>query len=86
MGEKKDRVTDALNATRAAIEEGIVPGGGTALVRCLGILDSVAATNEDQRKGVEIVRHALKQPMMQVLIFRCEMETFLKQIFFLFYR
>jgi hypothetical protein len=40
MGEKKDRVTDALNATRAAIEEGIVPGGGTALVRCLGILVS----------------------------------------------
>jgi len=38
MGEKKDRVTDALNATRAAIEEGVVPGGGTALIRCLGIL------------------------------------------------
>ncbi len=68
MGEKKDRVTDALNATRAAIEEGIVPGGGTALLRCIDILDNVPASNEDQRKGVEIVRHALKQPMMQVFI------------------
>ena len=66
MGEKKDRVTDALNATRAAIEEGIVPGGGTALLRCLGVLESVPAANDDQRKGVEIVRHALKQPMMQI--------------------
>ena len=66
MGEKKDRVTDALNATLAAIEEGIVPGGGTALLRCLGVLESVPAANDDQRKGVEIVRHALKQPMMQI--------------------
>jgi chaperonin GroEL (HSP60 family) len=48
MGEKKDRVTDALNATRAAIEEGIVPGGGTALLRCLNVLDTVPAANEDQ--------------------------------------
>ena len=66
MGEKKDRVTDALNATRAAIEEGIVPGGGTALLRCIDILDSVPAANDDQKKGVEIVRHSLKQPMMQI--------------------
>ncbi len=63
MGEKKDRVTDALNATRAAIEEGIIPGGGTAL-----LLDNVPAPNEDQCKGIEIVRHTLKQPMMQVFI------------------
>ena len=56
MNEKKDRVNDALCATRAAIEEGIVPGGGTALVRCLDVLDSVPVANEDQKKGVEIIR------------------------------
>ncbi len=66
MNEKKDRVTDALNATRAAIEEGIVPGGGTALIRCLEVLDAVPATNEDQKKGVEIVRHAIKQPTFTI--------------------
>ena len=66
MTEKKDRVNDALCATRAAIEEGIVPGGGTALIRCLDILDSVPVANEDQRKGVEIIRHALPQPMLQI--------------------
>merc|ERR1711953_1102560 len=51
MNEKKDRVNDALCATRAAIEEGIVPGGGTALVRCLDVLDSVPVANEDQKNG-----------------------------------
>ena len=56
MNEKKDRVNDALCATRAAIEEGIVPGGGTALVRCLDVLDSVPVANEDQKKGVDIIR------------------------------
>lgn len=66
MNEKKDRVNDALCATRAAIEEGIVPGGGTALVRCLDVLDTVPVANEDQKKGVEIIRHALTQPMMQI--------------------
>merc|ERR1712088_895829 len=66
MNEKKDRVNDALCATRAAIEEGIVPGGGTALVRCLDVLDSVPVANEDQKKGVEIIRHALTQPMNQI--------------------
>merc|ERR1712060_432662 len=60
VNETKDRVNDALCATRAAIEEGIVPGGGTALLRCLDILDSVPAVNEDQKKGVEIVRLALQ--------------------------
>merc|ERR1712119_246037 len=54
MNEKKDRVNDALCATRAAIEEGIVPGGGVALVRCLDCLDNVSISNEDQKKGVEI--------------------------------
>lgn len=66
MNEKKDRVNDALCATRAAIEEGIVPGGGTALVRCLDILDNVVFANEDQKKGIDICRHALTQPMMQI--------------------
>ncbi len=66
MNEKKDRVNDALCATRAAIEEGIVPGGGTALVRCLDVLDNVPVANEDQKKGVDIIRHALVQPMLQI--------------------
>ena len=66
MNEKKDRVNDALCATRAAIEEGIVPGGGTALVRCLEILENVPVANEDQKKGVDIIRHALSQPMKQI--------------------
>ena len=66
MNEKKDRVTDALNATRAAVEEGIVPGGGVALLRCIPMLDALAVKNEDQKKGVEIVRHALKQPCFTI--------------------
>merc|ERR1719391_1156054 len=52
VNEKKDRVTDALNATRAAVEEGIVPGGGVALLRCLPVLNTLSAKNEDQRKGI----------------------------------
>lgn len=51
VSEKKDRYTDALNATRAAIEEGIVPGGGTALLRCIPVLKSLETKNEDQRTG-----------------------------------
>lgn len=51
VNEKKDRVNDALNATKAAVEEGIVPGGGTALLRCISILDKVATTNSDQKTG-----------------------------------
>ena len=51
MNEKKDRYTDALNATRAAVEEGIVPGGGTALIRCLPTLDEIKAENDDQKMG-----------------------------------
>ncbi|XP_077542030.1 heat shock protein 60A-like [Haemaphysalis longicornis] len=66
VNEKKDRVNDALNATRAAVEEGIVPGGGTALLRCLPALEALGADNEDQRTGVGIVRKALKQPCMQI--------------------
>jgi len=51
VNEKKDRYTDALNATRAAVEEGIVPGGGVALIRCLPVLDGIKVENEDQKIG-----------------------------------
>src|SRR5512147_2269098 len=58
MKEKKARVEDALHATRAAVEEGIVPGGGVALIRCLPVLDAVKVDNEDEKIGVEIVKRA----------------------------
>lgn len=63
MKEKKDRVDDALHATRAAVEEGIVAGGGVALIRALGALDSVEGVNEDENIGVNIVRKALEAPI-----------------------
>merc|ERR1712019_102544 len=66
VNEKKDRVTDALNATRAAVEEGIVPGGGVALIRCLEVVEKMDAKNEDQRKGIEIVKYALSRPLFQI--------------------
>ncbi len=64
--ERKDRVEDAMNATRAAVEEGIVPGGGTALLSAIKALESVKGANDDQRVGVEIVRRALKTPARQI--------------------
>ncbi|XP_050425518.1 heat shock protein 60A-like [Adelges cooleyi] len=64
--EKKERVNDALNATRAAIEEGIVAGGGTALIRCCTVLDGLQVSNDDQKIGVEIVRKALTMPCMTI--------------------
>jgi chaperonin GroEL len=64
--ERKDRVDDALNATRAAVEEGIVPGGGVALLRALKVLDTVKGANEDQKVGVNIVRRALQAPLRQI--------------------
>jgi chaperonin GroEL len=64
--EKKDRVDDALNATRAAVAEGIVPGGGVALLRASKRLSKVATANEDQKVGVEIVRRALLMPLRQI--------------------
>jgi chaperonin GroEL len=67
MKEKKDRVDDALSATRAAVEEGIVPGGGVALIRCSSALDEVETVNEDERLGVEIVRKALEAPLYQIV-------------------
>ncbi|MDP6016997.1 MAG: chaperonin GroEL, partial [Candidatus Latescibacteria bacterium] len=66
MKEKKARVEDALHATRAAVEEGIVPGGGVALVRAISKLDSVESTNEGEAVGLKIVRRALEEPMRQI--------------------
>jgi chaperonin GroEL len=64
--EKKDRVDDALNATRAAVEEGILPGGGVALIRAQKSLDKLSAANEDQKVGINIVRRALQTPARQI--------------------
>ena len=64
--EKKDRVDDALNATRAAVEEGILPGGGVALLRAASALEKVKAANEDQKVGINIVRRALQSPARQI--------------------
>ncbi|MBB6013996.1 chaperonin GroEL [Aquamicrobium lusatiense] len=64
--EKKDRVDDALHATRAAVEEGILPGGGVALLRAAKALDGVKIDNEDQKHGVEIVRRAIEAPVRQI--------------------
>ena len=63
MKEKKARVEDALHATRAAVEEGIVPGGGVALLRCAAALDTVSAENEEQAAGLNILRRALETPL-----------------------
>jgi chaperonin GroEL len=63
MKEKKDRVDDALAATRAAVEEGIVPGGGVALIRCIDALDELKSTNEDENIGISIVKRAIEEPL-----------------------
>lgn len=68
MKEKKDRVDDALHATRAAVEEGIIPGGGVALIRCIAALDNVSTANEDEATGVAIVRKALEAPLRQIVV------------------
>ncbi|CAN7247670.1 MULTISPECIES: chaperonin GroEL [Ensifer] len=64
--EKKDRVDDALHATRAAVEEGILPGGGVALLRVVNALDNIKTANAEQRVGVEIVRRAIETPVRQI--------------------
>jgi chaperonin GroEL len=64
--EKKDRVDDALNATRAAVEEGILPGGSVALIRAQKALDGLNAANEDQKVGISIVRRAIQAPARQI--------------------
>ena len=66
MKERKDRVDDALSATRAAIAEGIVPGGGVAYIRCLSALDNLKGENEDETTGIEIVRRAIEEPLRQI--------------------
>ncbi len=65
--EKKDRVDDALNATRAAVEEGISPGGGVALLRAIPALDAIKVENTDQKTGVDIVRKAIQAPARQIV-------------------
>ena len=66
MKEKKARVEDALHATRAAVEEGIVPGGGVALIRCIEAIDKVKGSNEDERIGVDIVKRAIEFPTREL--------------------
>jgi chaperonin GroEL len=68
MKEKKDRVDDALSATRAAIEEGIVPGGGVAYIRAIASLEKLKGDNEDQNTGIEIVKRAIEEPLRQIVI------------------
>jgi len=65
--ERKDRVDDAMHATRAAVEEGILPGGGTALLRAITALDGLAPANDDQKTGIEIVRRAIQAPARQIV-------------------
>jgi chaperonin GroEL len=68
MKEKKDRVDDALSATRAAIEEGIVPGGGVAYIRAITALDGLKGENEDETTGIEIIKRAIEEPLRQIVI------------------
>lgn len=67
MKEKKDRFDDALHATRAAVEEGIIPGGGTAYIRAIEALSAIKDENEDEKLGVEIIRRAVEEPLRQIV-------------------
>ncbi|CAO2840195.1 unnamed protein product [Amaranthus hypochondriacus] len=67
VGERKDRVIDAVNATKAAVEEGIVPGGGVALLYATKVLENIPTKNDDQKRGVQIVQNALKAPTYTIL-------------------
>ncbi|MEF9924408.1 MAG: chaperonin GroEL [Muribaculaceae bacterium] len=67
MKEKKDRVDDALSATRAAIAEGIVPGGGVAYIRCICKLEGLKGDNEDETTGIEIIKRAIEEPLRQII-------------------
>ncbi|MFN5324817.1 MAG: chaperonin GroEL [Bacteroidota bacterium] len=67
MKEKKDRVDDALHATRAAVEEGIIPGGGVAFIRAIASLDKLTGANEDENTGIAIIRRALEEPLRQIV-------------------
>ncbi len=66
MKEKKARVEDALNATRAAVEEGIVPGGGVAFIRSIKAVESFDAGDDEERAGVNIVRKVLEEPLREI--------------------
>ena len=68
MKEKKARVEDALHATRAAVEEGIVPGGGVALIRCIAAVDKIKITNEEEQAGVNIIKRSLEEPARQIAV------------------
>ena len=68
MKEKKDRVDDALHATRAAVEEGIVPGGGVAYIRAVESLEKLKGSNEDETTGIQIVKRAIEEPLRQIVI------------------
>ncbi|HBR99358.1 MAG TPA: molecular chaperone GroEL, partial [Gammaproteobacteria bacterium] len=65
--EKKDRVEDALHATRAAVEEGIVPGGGVALIRARASIEGLEGDNHDQSVGIDIARRAMEEPLRQIV-------------------
>ncbi|MDP3644289.1 MAG: chaperonin GroEL [Bacteroidota bacterium] len=67
MKEKKDRVDDALHATRAAVEEGIVPGGGVAYIRSIAVLEGLVGENDDETTGIEIVKRAIQEPLRQIV-------------------
>ncbi len=67
MKEKKDRVDDALRATRAAIEEGIIPGGGVAYIRAIDVIDGMKGDNADETTGVEIIKRAIEEPLRQIV-------------------
>jgi chaperonin GroEL len=68
MKEKKDRVDDALHATRAAVEEGIVPGGGVAFIRAIVSLEQLKGVNEDETTGIQIIKRAIEEPLRQIVI------------------
>ena len=67
MKEKKDRVEDALSATRAAVEEGIIPGGGVAFIRAITSIDDLEFENEDEKLGALIVKRAIEEPLRQIV-------------------
>jgi len=67
MKEKKDRVDDALSATRAAVEEGTIPGGGVAYIRAIAYLNKLKGENEDECTGIEIIKRAIEEPLRQIV-------------------
>ncbi|HEY5392433.1 MAG TPA: TCP-1/cpn60 chaperonin family protein, partial [Hanamia sp.] len=68
MKEKKDRVDDALHATRAAVEEGIVPGGGVAYIRAIESLTNLKGINADETTGIQIIKRAVEEPLRQIVV------------------